>query len=188
MSVLKNALAISHELVERIVREGDMVVDATAGNGNDTLFLAKLVGEQGHVFCFDIQDIALSNTSEKLLQHNMLERVTLIKDGHEHMDSHVQQPVKAVMFNFGYLPGGDHHMGTKPCTSLRAIGKSMQLIVPGGIIAAVVYHGGDSGFEEKDAIMEYVKTIDNKKYSVLVQEFVNQVNDPPIAVCIERLK
>lgn len=184
---LKNALDISHRIVERIVVPGDIVVDATAGNGNDTAFLAELVGDEGKVYAFDIQDRAIDNTRKRLIDHELDKRVTLIKDGHENMDKYVPHGVKAVMFNLGYLPGGDHSIGTKPSSTIKAIEKSLKLLNPGGIIMMAVYYGGDSGFEEKEAIMEYVKSIDYKKAVVLVHDFVNQVNCPPIAICIEKI-
>ncbi|MCQ1528015.1 class I SAM-dependent methyltransferase [Lutispora saccharofermentans] len=183
---LKNALDISHRIIEMIVAKGDAVVDATAGNGNDTLFLAKLVGLEGKVFAFDIQDMALENTRKRLADDDADKSVILIKDSHENMDMHVPKGIKAVMFNLGYLPGGDHSVGTKAASTIKAIEKSLALLEPGGVIMIAVYYGGDSGFDEKEAIMEYVKSIDYKKAVVLVHEFVNQINCPPIAICIEK--
>jgi len=188
MRVLQNSLSISHDIVSRTVQPGDIVVDATAGNGYDTLFLAELVGDAGHVYSFDIQTVAIQNTYNRLKDAGMLSRVTLINAGHENMDQYVHKPLKAVMFNFGYLPGGDHHIATKPETSILAIEKAMNLIVKNGIVMMVIYYGGDSGYDEKDAILEYLKTIDYKQYSVLVHQFINQINCPPIAACIEKIK
>ena len=185
---LKSSVGISHEIVEKIVQNGDIVVDATAGNGNDTLFLARLVGDAGHVYSFDIQDLALENTRSKLYAENLQHRVTLIKAGHQEMDKYVPKGIRAVMFNLGYLPGGDHSICTKPDTTIEAIEKSLELIKINGIVMIVVYHGGDTGFEEKDAVMSFLKNLDSKKYNVLVHHFINQINCPPIAVCIEKLK
>lgn len=184
--ILKNSLTISHDLVSRVVLPGDTVVDATMGNGNDTLFLAGLVGDTGRVFSFDIQEQALEKTRQKLLSTGVQDRVTLIRDGHQNMDRYVPKGIKAVMFNLGYLPGGDHKLGTKADTTIAAIEKSLALLCCEGIVMVVIYYGGDSGFEEKEAVMSYFKTIDSKNYSVLVHEFVNQANCPPIAVCIEK--
>ncbi|KXZ40407.1 Putative rRNA methylase [Alkalithermobacter thermoalcaliphilus JW-YL-7 = DSM 7308] len=188
MRFLKSPVGISHEVVEKIVKQGDTVVDATAGNGNDTLFLAKLVGETGKVYSFDIQNVALEKTKQKLIDSNMLDNVTLINDGHENIDKYVSYPVKAVMFNLGYLPGGDHKIHTKPHTTITAIEKSLDIITKHGIVMLVIYHGGDSGFEEKDEVLEFLKGLDQKKYSVLMYNYINNINYPPIAVCIEKLK
>ena len=184
--LLSNSLAISHEIIRRVVRPGDTVVDATMGNGNDTLLLAELVGEKGMVYSFDIQEAALDSTKKKLGNAGMEGNVKLILDGHQNIDSYVPKGIKAVMFNLGYLPKGDHSIGTKADTTIEALNKSMELLMTGGIVMLVIYYGGDSGFDERDAVLEYLKTIDCRKYTVLVSDFVNQINCPPIAVCIEK--
>ncbi|HOR86803.1 MAG TPA: class I SAM-dependent methyltransferase [Bacillota bacterium] len=185
--LLGNSLAISHELIGKAVKQGDIVVDATAGNGNDTLLLSRMVGDKGKVYSFDIQDCALINTENKLREAGAPDCVKLIRDGHQNIDLYVPKGIKAVMFNLGYLPGGDHSIGTKAETTIKALEKSMELLMHGGIIMMVIYYGGDSGFEEKEALLEYIKTIDCRKYSVLMCDFVNQINCPPIAVCIEKI-
>lgn len=187
MCRIKNSLGQSHDLAGSIIEKGDIVVDATAGNGNDTAFLAQLVGSEGKVYSFDIQEAALERTKKRLLDLKLIDRVTLIKDGHQNMDLYVKEEVKAVMFNLGYLPGGDHSIGTRGESTLVAIQKSMDLLQVHGIVFIVVYYGGDSGFDEKDQVMEFIKNIDNRKYTVMKTEFVNQINCPPILVCIEKL-
>jgi len=183
----KNSLRISHEIIKKVAGQGDIVVDATAGNGNDTLFLAHLVGSEGIVYAFDIQEIAILNTKKKLEEAKVYDRVKLINDGHENIDKYINKNVKAVMFNLGYLPKGDHSRATKGKTTIKAIEKCLEILQAEGVITIVIYYGGDSGFEEKDEILSYIRSIDSKKYSVLVHEFVNQMNCPPIAVCIERI-
>lgn len=183
----KNALHISHEIVKKVVNQGDIVVDATAGNGNDTLFLANLIGDNGKVYAFDIQDKALKNTRIKLAQNNFNKRVQLINDGHQYMDKYVPKGIKVVMFNLGYLPGGDHFISTQAKNTIAAIETSLKLLQVKGIIMMVIYYGGDSGFDEKNAVMEYIKLLDYKKYSVLVMDYINWINCSPIAVCIEKI-
>ena len=187
LPVLKNALGQSHDIMRQVVIEGNIVVDATAGNGNDTALLAELVGEKGRVYSFDIQEKAINNTARKLRDRNLLERVTLINKGHQSMDSYVDNEVRAVVFNLGYLPGGDHSIGTRAVTTIQALEKAMEILEVGGVVIMVVYYGGDSGFEEKDCLMEYIKGVDCRKFSVMKTEFVNQVNCPPILVCMEKL-
>ncbi|WP_010243596.1 tRNA (mnm(5)s(2)U34)-methyltransferase [Acetivibrio cellulolyticus] len=187
MPKIGNSLTQSHKYIEHFVEEGDTVIDATAGNGSDTVFLAKLVGESGHVYSFDVQQIALDRTAEKLDSLDLRDRVDLINDGHENLDNYVKSKVKAVMFNLGYLPRGDHNIGTRAKTTITAIQKSMELLVVGGIISIVVYHGGDSGFDEKIQVIEYLGKLEPKKYVVMKTEFINQENCPPILVCIEKI-
>ncbi len=186
-SIIKNSLGQSHEFIRKAVKEGDTVIDATAGNGGDTLFLAKLVGNAGKVYSFDIQAKAHENTRDKLNSANLQGQVEQIQDGHQNMDRYVKEEVRAVMFNLGYLPGGDHDIGTKGDTTAEAIKKAMDLLAVNGIITIVVYYGGDSGFGEKEFILEYIEGIDNRQYTVMRTEFVNQINCPPILICIERL-
>jgi ubiquinone/menaquinone biosynthesis C-methylase UbiE len=186
-SILRNSLAQSHEIIMKTVKEGDTVIDATAGNGGDTLFLAQLVGPSGRVYSFDIQQTALDRTLERLNAAGLENRVSLILDGHQNMDAYIGENVKAVMFNLGYLPGGDHSIGTRAETTEEALEKAMRLLEVNGVITAVVYYGGDSGFDEKDHILEYIRHIDHRKFSVMRNEFVNQVNCPPILLCIEKL-
>lgn len=187
MEVIKNSLGQSHDIVRQIVKAGDTVIDATAGNGNDTAFLAELVGEEGKVYSFDIQDQALQKTKDRLERLGLLKRVELVKDGHQNIKSYVKEKVKTVMFNLGYLPGGDHSIGTRGETTIQAILSSMDLIAVNGIVCIVVYYGGDSGFDEKNAVMEFIKGIDFKRFTVMKTEFVNQLNCPPILICIEKL-
>ena len=186
MQIIKNSLGQSHEMVKQVVVPGDTVIDATAGNGNDTLFLAQLVGDGGKVYSFDIQEPALEKTRHRLELHKVSAQVELIQDGHQNMDKHVTGSVKAVMFNLGYLPGGDHTIGTRAETTIEAVRKAMELICVNGLVSIVVYYGGDSGFEEKEAVMQFLETIDCRKFVVMKTEFVNQVNCPPIFICIEK--
>ncbi|MFZ5989764.1 MAG: class I SAM-dependent methyltransferase [Bacillota bacterium] len=187
MQTIKNSLGQSHEYIEKFVVKGDTVVDATCGNGNDTVFLAGLAGETGKVYSFDIQDKAIRKTTEKLNHLGFKDRVEVIKDGHQNMDRYVKGSVKAVMFNLGYLPGGDHNIGTRAETTIEAIGKAMDITVAGGIITIVIYYGGDSGFEEKNRVLEFLHGIDQKEFIVMRTDFINQSNCPPILVCIEKL-
>lgn len=186
MAVLHKALIQAHQYAETVVRPGDRVVDATMGNGNDTLFLARLTGPGGKVYAFDIQEAALERTRERLEAHAVSGWCELIPDGHEHMDRHVAEPVRLVMFNLGYLPGGDHTIGTRAETTIEAIEKSLSLISDDGLVVLVIYYGGDSGFQERDALLEYLAGLDGRRFSVMKTEFINQMNCPPILICIEK--
>ena len=105
MTIVVKSLQMAKRYISACVSEGEQVVDATCGNGRDTLFLAELVGEKGKVFSFDIQAEALSKTRRLLEANNLLSRVHLIQSGHEHIQDYVHGKIAAVMFNLGYLPG-----------------------------------------------------------------------------------
>ncbi len=186
MTTLKNALALSHESIKKVLAPGDTAVDATCGNGHDTLFLSEIVGKNGRVFAFDIQKEAIDSTRTYLVRQNAPDNTTLILDGHEQMENYIKEGVRAVMFNFGYLPGGDHQKATQKETSVSAVQSAMRLVSPGGIITLCIYSGGDTGFEERDHLLAFCKSINPKEFSVLSHEFINQANNPPMLVCIEK--
>lgn len=176
-----------HSFLREYITEGSCCIDATAGNGKDTEFLCRCVGPGGRVYAFDIQEEALGHTRHRLEQAGLLERAVLIRDGHEHMEEHVKEQVSAVLFNFGYLPGGDHRISTQPETSLPAVSQGLGLLKPGGIMNLCIYSGGDTGYEERDALLRFLKELDTRKWLVIVSSYYNRRNDPPLPVFVIRL-
>ncbi|QGU96779.1 methyltransferase domain-containing protein [Clostridium bovifaecis] len=168
------------------LRSGDTVIDATMGNGNDTVFLAGLVGKEGKVYSFDIQDIAIENTEEKLKSANIFSNVKLIHDGHENIDKYVNEKVKLVMFNLGYLPSASHEITTKAETTITAIKKSLEVLDRDGVILLVIYHGHDNDKMERCAVEKLASNLDQKEYNVIRLEFINQMNNPPLLIAIEK--
>lgn len=183
---LNKATDLAKELIAKVVVENDIVIDATVGNGKDTLFLSELIGENGRVIGFDVQEIALKKTQEKLKGRNMLDRVQLINTGHENLNKHVDTEVAAIMFNLGYLPGNNHTITTKHETTLEAIKQGMDLLKKNGVMTISIYPGHKEGMEEKNHVLEYLSTIDQRKVNVLKMEFINQKNNPPLLVAIEK--
>ena len=183
---LNKATDLAKNLITRVVSKNDIVIDATVGNGNDTLFLCELVGAEGKVFGFDIQDKALTKTKKKLAERDMLSRVELINTGHENLKEYVNTPVSAIMFNLGYLPGNDHKITTKSDTTLTAIKQGIDLLEKNGVMTIAIYPGHPEGFEEKERLLEFLTTIDQKEANVLKMEFINQRNNPPLLVAIEK--
>ncbi len=177
-----------HHFLEEYVRENDCCIDATAGNGNDTEFLCRMVGEGGKVYAFDVQEEAIRQTRLRLENAGLTARASLIPDGHENMAKYVQEEASAVVFNFGYLPGGDHKVATRPETSLIAVEQGLGLLKKGGVMSLCIYSGGDTGYEEKEALLSYLKELDSKKWLVLVNSYYNRKNDPPLPVFVIRLK
>lgn len=183
---LTNAMNLAKELCIKKVKRGDVVVDATMGNGNDTIFLCELVGEEGTVYSFDIQKNAIENTKENLKSNNIRGQVELILDGHENIDKYIKEKVKLVMFNLGYLPKAEHKITTNADTTIIAIEKSLKLLQKNGVVILVIYHGHKEGKEEKENIKRFVKDLNQKQYNVIELCFVNQVNNPPVLVAVEK--
>lgn len=91
------------------------------------------------------------------------------------------------MFNFGYLPSGDHALATRASTSIPAIQAGLSLLKKGGMMSLCIYSGGDSGFEERDALLSFLKDLDYKKYIVVLSQYWNRPNHPPIPAIIFKL-
>jgi predicted methyltransferase len=180
-----NAINWIKEYLENHIQSGSLCIDATAGRGNDTVFLCEQVGEQGRVLAFDIQEEAVCSTRALLEEKGLSSRAQVILDSHVHMDGYVsEETVDCIMFNLGYLPGAKHHIATKPSVTIEAIEKGLGLLKKGGMISLCIYHGGDSGFEERDCVFAYLEGLDQNQYTVLRCEFYNRSNHPPIPVFI----
>lgn len=172
-----------HEIIKSQLPKEGFYIDATMGNGNDTLMLCHLAGISGKVLAFDIQSKALRLTEELLTKHGMQNRAELILDGHEHMDLYAsEETADAICFNFGYLPGGDHKIATSGVTSIEAIRKGLKILKHGGMISLCIYSGGDTGFDEKEMILEFLKNLPAHEYTVIVNEYYNRKNFPPMPV------
>lgn len=177
-----------HQFVSSHIKKGSICVDATAGNGNDTLFLCQKTGENGKVIALDIQPKAVENT-KRYLESNNIGNAKVILDSHSNMGKYVQiESVDCILFNLGYLPGSDHGLSTKGSTTVEAIEQGLLCLKKDGVIGLCIYSGGDSGFEERDCILSYLKKLDNRKYLVLVTQYYNRPNNPPIPAFIIKLK
>ncbi|MCF0134545.1 MAG: class I SAM-dependent methyltransferase [Blautia sp.] len=174
-----------HEIMKTRKNEGGLYVDATMGKGNDTEFLCRLAGEKGKVLAFDIQMEAIEHTRARLGNALLADRAELILDGHENMDRYLEKETADIIcFNFGYLPGGDHNVSTKPETSIIAITKALEILKPDGMLSLCIYSGGDSGFAEKDAVLDYLKKLSSKEYVVIRNDYYNRPHHPPIPVFV----
>lgn len=175
-----------HSVLTNYIMEGDCCVDATMGKGGDTLFLCRMAGKTGSVTAFDIQEEALSFTEKRLKEAGL--SAALLLEGHEQMGKHFQpETIQCIMFNLGYLPGGDHNLATKPETTIAAIEEGLRLLKTGGIMSICIYSGGDSGFEERDRVLEFLEHLDEKRYFIAKQEFINKGNHPPMPVFLIKL-
>ena len=174
-----------HEIMRSQMKEGGVYIDATMGKGNDTLFLCQMAGETGKVFAFDIQQEALAQTRELLCANGVLNRAELILDGHEHMERYVEaESADLICFNFGYLPGGDHKIATAAETSVEAVRQGIRILKHGGMMSLCIYSGGDTGFEEKEALMGFLRGLPAREYTVIVNEYWNRGNCPPVPVFV----
>ncbi|MEH7298835.1 class I SAM-dependent methyltransferase [Neobacillus drentensis] len=183
-------LPFARNLLEKAVKPGDIVIDATLGNGHDTVFLAGLVGDSGKVYGFDVQEVAIAASKDRIQQHGLSERVELFHEGHENISRLIPTihhgKVTGAIFNLGYLPGSDKSIVTRPETTISAIEQLLEMMTPEGIIVLVIYHGHVEGAIERDSLLHYCQQLDQKKAHVLQYQFINQQNNPPFIVALEK--
>lgn len=155
---------IAHEAIARHLKAGDLAIDATVGNGHDTLFLARQVGPDGHVIGFDIQTTALETARQSLDAAGVLERVTLHQVGHERLAATLPDDwggrVAAVTFNLGYLPGGDKRLITRAASTLPGLQQALVSLRAGGLLSVLVYRGHPGASAEADAVDRWVKGLE----------------------------
>ena len=182
-----HTISLLHSWIRQKVSQGAFCIDATAGKGKDTALLAELAGDTGKVIAMDIQAEALASTKALLEKKSLADRVQLVLDSHANLQVYAEEAsVDCIVFNLGYLPGGDHSIATHAESTIQALEQSLRLLKPIGMIAMAIYHGGDTGFAERDAVLDWLKGVDHKQYTVMVTDFYNRPNHPPLAVCIIR--
>lgn len=183
---MDKVLAFAKKVLKEKIDKNSIVVDATCGNGNDTLFLAKTSAKS--VVAFDIQDVAISNTKKLLIENSAYEKVTLILDSHENFDKYISEKIRCVIFNLGYLPNANHNITTLGEITKKTLEKMLRSLEVGGRIAVVIYWGHKEGAEEKDILMPYFASLYQKYVEVLEYRFINQKNNAPYLVVLEKLK
>ena len=152
------------------ISEGDTVVDFTMGNGNDTLFLSRAVGDKGRVFAFDIQEEALVSTRKLLEDSAAPENYTLICASHHRVKEFVSEPIKAGMFNLGYLPrSGKKAVTTMRETTMPAVTAALELLAPDGVLIVAIYPGHEEGALEGEMLREYFKGL--SRFRICPSEF-----------------
>ncbi|MEO7100545.1 MAG: class I SAM-dependent methyltransferase [Luteolibacter sp.] len=149
---------MAQQILRDIIREGDLVIDATAGNGHDTLFLAKCVGAAGKVLAFDVQEAAIASARAKVEKAGFGAQVEFFLESHEQMDSHTEVgSVSAVMFNLGYLPGDDHELTTEAWSTIVALEIAAKSLKQGGVLSVVCYPGHSAGAVEAMGVESWMK-------------------------------
>ncbi|SFS77268.1 class I SAM-dependent methyltransferase [Marininema halotolerans] len=183
---LASILSFTHTLVKDSLFPGAIAIDATAGNGHDTLFLAQSVGEEGQVIAFDIQSQALENTYTRLKEAKVEERVSLHQRGHQHMTEVLSEltipQVQAIMFNLGYLPKGKLEVTTLPDTTLTAIDQSLEWLGPSGTLSLVLYTGHAGGKEEATAVLQKLSLLNTRLFDTAHYQLLNRNLAPSLAL------
>ena len=171
--LLRSARFLAADVLSRTLSPGDLAIDATMGNGHDTLTLCRLVGEAGRVIAFDIQPAAVESTRKRLEEAGVAGRAALYCVGHEHMAEVVTEKARAIVFNLGWLPGGDKSVTTRWETTRRAVEAALGLLQPLGVLVICAYPGHAEGEREKEALAAMRAALPPQRYNVLRQQFLN---------------
>ena len=172
-----------HHILTNHLKDGDQAIDATAGNGFDTIFLAEQVGESGKVIAIDIQDSAIRSTGEKLDSTGLIDRVKLVTDDHAAalriLIANNRGKVAAITFNLGYLPGSDRSIQTRPESTEEALATSIQLLSSGGCLCVTAYRGHSGGRAEAQAVESFMRKSQSEGHAVDCFE-PESSNSPPV--------
>ncbi|RQW77301.1 MAG: methyltransferase domain-containing protein [Geobacter sp.] len=183
---LRGAVALSHHFLRERVQPGDRVVDATCGNGRDTLLLARLVGPTGRVWALDVQESAVAATRRLLDESGCLEHAELQVCGHERLAEFVGAPIAAAVFNLGYLPGGSREVVTVAENTVAALQQAADLLLPRGIITVCIYTGHPGGSEEGSAVETWSASLAPDLFNVWRSRQVNRPDMAPYLLLIEK--
>lgn len=171
-------MALEKQFLTAHIKEGITAVDFTMGNGHDTLFLSKAIGEKGKLYAFDIQDQALENTRKRLVENGCYENYTLIKASHSLVKDYVKEKINVGVFNLGYLPGGDKSITTLRETTLPAVDGALELLADDGIILIAIYPGHAEGEVEGKLLTEKLSALDRKQICVSRFTILNSPTSP----------
>ncbi len=186
--ILKSAVSLTHNIWPSILYPGAYVIDATCGNGHDTLFLSQnaLTEHKGKIIALDIQEKAIENTSHLLketLQKNILHKVKLLKSCHSQIDHHCPKGADLIVYNLGYLPGADKTITTQSKTTLLSLKKSLLLLNHQGILSITCYPGHPEGQVEALNILNWAKSL-GSEYDCCQQTWINRSDRSPFILLI----
>lgn len=177
-----------------LAKTPNYAIDATVGNGHDTLFLAELVGSEGKVWGFDVQEEAIENATALLEEKGLRDRVELFQANHASLLDHlpveeIRNRIDCIMFNLGYRPGSDKQIITRPETTLQALEASQALLAPDGCLTIIVYTGHEGGEAEEEKIKEWLDQLPKDQWEVIRPPARIGSNSPPqlyIVTCVDR--
>ena len=181
---LMQGVEFSHWIIDNYLDEYNVLVDATCGNGYDTLFLSSKISKKGKLYAFDIQKSAIESTKSKFKEKKI--NIDFINDGHENLDKYINEDINCIIYNLGYLPGSNKKVVTKKETTIKSLKIALELLANNGLIVLVIYSEHEGGRTEKNAVLEFSSNLDYKKYNVLHYNFINQKMNPPEVVVINK--
>lgn len=187
LSLLQQA----HDTLKNQLRNGDVAIDATAGNGHDSLFLAQQIGPDGLVYCFDIQAAAIQATHNRLCAADLRHVALLIQHSHAQMTEHIAPEhdgkIKAIMFNLGYLPHGDKSIITQTDSTLSALNAGLELLDINGIITILAYPGHQGGEIETLQVANWCYQLNPEKFNFKIIHSAEHKDSAPRLFIVQKL-
>lgn len=199
-NLIQSTTAFAMSIAQQYAVEGGLIIDATCGNGRDTLELARYDREHSlnvDIVAFDIQKEAIDSAKALLTNKGFgpqLEsgKIRFVSSSHESMIGCISdlygdgRKACLVVFNLGYLPGGDKSITTNSDSTLKAVRSALDLLDTGGLVCITMYSGHPEGAEEKQALLHFAEELDSHDYHVSYISMINQPNDPPEILLISR--
>ncbi|HWQ89850.1 MAG TPA: class I SAM-dependent methyltransferase [Desulfitobacteriaceae bacterium] len=183
---IRDIQGLLRTFLQQVILPGDSVLDATAGRGRDTLFLAECVGPKGKVYALDIQEQALTATSLLLQDKGMTDRVIMHCLDHARCREVITERLRAVIFNLGYLPGSNHRIVTMKDSTIKGIEEALTLLHVGGLVVLTVYRGHPGAEEEYCGLEKFLTSLSKEDYSVLEGLYLNQGKKSPYWVMVQK--
>lgn len=182
MNTLQHTTELALHMCAAYIKSEDIAIDCTCGNGNDTLWLAKRCKK---VYSFDIQQSAI-DSAKLLLKENEITNVELIKESHEKIGEYVKEAPSVIVFNLGFLPGGDKSITTTRESSLEAIKKALEILAVDGILSVIMYPGHEEGKKELELILSWARGLNSKEYHCVFANMLNQSERAPQVLWITK--
>ena len=177
-NIIRSTTQTALLFISQYLHNGDTVVDATCGNGHDTLALAKMGA--GKIYAFDVQETAITNTESLLTKENIpLSNVHLILDSHANMCNYIKEKVQVIVFNLGYLPSANKSIITSSESTITAVKEAMKLLKKDGLICISMYSGHPGGQEEKQSLLDFAESLDERTWHTAYINMRNQRKNPP---------
>ncbi len=186
MQTVSNVLNLVKAAIEPALKNARTVVDATAGNGHDTLFLAEQTADAAKIYAFDIQETALNNT--RALTAEYAERINYVLASHDKIAEWVPGPIDVAMFNLGYLPGEEHCVTTKTESTMTAVRQVLEKLTCNGVCVIVAYPGHEAGAQEAASLEKFFAVLPRKNYTVGCYRLLNHARTAPYAYVVEKVR
>ena len=186
-NILRQTTALALHAASAYIKPGDVLIDATCGNGHDTAFLASLMKDDAVLYAFDIQACALARTKERLDSLGLSHKTVVYRQGsHDDLVGQLAGPVDIAVFNLGYLPSGDHGIHTKSETTIKAIKICLHKIAINGIIMIAAYPGTEAGAQEEKALRCFLQSVPQREFDVSLWQPINQIHCPPVLYIVQK--